>query len=85
MMSACQVLTLDHQESKANNDQQLTSDLLGCAIARIIEQCCFNSTPDLFNGQTANFTLKPPKMIESTTYIKKANLECYRNNTVLSL
>ena len=38
------------------------------------EQCCFNSTPDPFNGQTVDFILKPPKVIESTTYVKKANL-----------
>ena len=43
----------------------------------VIEQCCFNNTPDPFNGQTANFILKPPKVIESRTYVKKANLECY--------
>ena len=36
------------------------TDLPYCTIARVIEQCCFNSTPDLFNSQTANFTLKPP-------------------------
>ena len=53
------------------------ADLPCCAVTRIIEQCCFNSTPDPFNGQTANFTLKPPKVIESRTYVKKANLECY--------
>ena len=56
-----------------------------CAVARVIEQCCFNSTPDPFNGQTANFILKPPKVIESWTHVKKANLEGYLNNTVLSL
>ena len=48
------------------------SDLPCCAVARVIEQCCFNSTPD----QTANFILKPPKVIESKTCVKKANLEC---------
>jgi hypothetical protein len=53
------------------------SDLACCAVARIIEQSCFNSTPDPFNGQAANFILKPLKVIESITYIKKANLECY--------
>ena len=36
-------------------------------MVRVIEQCCFNSTPDPFNGQTADFTLKPPKVTESTT------------------
>ena len=40
------------------------SDLPCCAVARVINQCCFNSTPDPFNGQTANFLLKPPKVIE---------------------
>ena len=45
----------------------LCADLPYCAVARVMEQCCFNSTPDPFNGQTANFTLKPPKIIESTT------------------
>ena len=33
-----------------------------------------HSTLDPSNGQTANFMLKPPKVIESRTY---ANLECY--------
>ena len=41
-------------------------------VIRVIEQCCFNSTPDPFNGQTANFILKPPKVIESRTYVKKS-------------
>ena len=40
-------------------------------VARVIEQCCLNSTPDLFNGQTANFVLKPQKLIESRIYVKK--------------
>ena len=35
------------------------------------------STPDSFKGQTANSILKPPKVIESRTYVKKASLECY--------
>ena len=48
-----------------------------CAVARVIEQCCFNSIPDIFNGQTANFILKPPKVIEPRIYVKKANLERY--------
>ena len=39
---------------------------------------CLSSTPALFNGQTVNFTLKPQKVVESTTYVKKTNLEeCY--------
>ena len=53
-------------------------------FARSIEQCCWNSTPDLFDSQTANIS-KPPKVVESRTYVKKANLECYWNNTVLLL
>ena len=48
----------------------LSPDLPCCAVARVIEQCCFNSTPDPSNGQTANFTLNPPKVIKSTTYVK---------------
>ena len=56
---------------------QSESDLPCCAVTRVREQCSFNSTPDLFNGQAANFTLKQPKVIESITYVKKANLECY--------
>ena len=47
------------------------SDLPRCAVDRVIGQCCFNSISDLFNGQTANFTLKPPKVIESKIYVKK--------------
>ena len=46
-------------------------------VVRVIEQCSFNSIPDPFNGQTANFILKPPKVIESRTCVKKADLECY--------
>ena len=37
------------------------------------------------NAQTNNFILKPPKVIESSIYVKKANLECYWNNTALLL
>ena len=44
-------------------------------VIRVIEQCCFNSVPDTFNGQTVNFILKPPKVIESRTYVKKANMK----------
>ena len=39
-------------------------------VCRVIEQCCLNSTSDPFNGQTANFNLKPPKVIESRTNVK---------------
>ena len=35
-----------------------------CAVAKVIEQRCFNTTPNLFNGQTVNFILKPLKGIE---------------------
>ena len=35
----------------------------------VIEQCYFNSTPEPFNGQTANIILKPPKVIESRSYV----------------
>ena len=50
-----------------------------------LEQSWFNSIPDSFNGQTVNFILKSPKVIEPRTYVKKANLKHYRNNTVLLL
>ena len=57
---------------------ELVTDLTCFDVARVIEQCCFDSTPDPFNGQTAIF-FKPPKVIEfeSRTYVKKANLESY--------
>ena len=45
----------------------LRADLGARCFVRVIEQCCFNSVPDPFNGQTVNFILKPPKVIESTT------------------
>ena len=45
------------------------------AIVRVIEQCCFNSVPVPFNGQAVNFILKPPKVIESRTYVKKGNVK----------
>ena len=38
-------------------------------IARVIEQCCFNSTQDPLNVQTAKFILKPSKVIKSKTYV----------------
>ena len=44
-------------------------DLTAVHVVRVIEQCCFNSTPDPFNGQRANFILKPPKVIESRTHV----------------
>ena len=65
----------DRQYLQVNHP--IYSDLPCCAVARVIEQCCFNSTPDLFNGQTTNFILKPPKLIESRTYVKKTILEGY--------
>ena len=53
------------------------ADLGTRAIVRVIEQCCFNSVSDPFNDQTVNFILKSPKVIESGTYDKKANLKHY--------
>jgi hypothetical protein len=50
-------------------------------VVRVIEQCCFNSTPDSFNGQTANIILKPPKVIESRTYSKKPTWIAIEKNT----
>ena len=47
------------------------------AVFRVIEQCRFNSVPDPFNGQTVNIILKPQKVIESRTYVEKANLKHY--------
>ena len=47
------------------------------ALVRVIEQCCFNSVLDPFNGQTVDLILNPPKVIESRTYVKKANLKHY--------
>ena len=37
----------------------------------------FGKSPDPFNGQTVNLILKPPKVIELRTYVKKANLKHY--------
>ena len=31
-------------------------------VVRVLEQCCFNSVPDHFNGQAVNFFLKPTKV-----------------------
>ena len=68
-------------------EEQRISDYNECNLAgrddvvKVIEQCCFNSAPDPFNGQTVNFILKPPKSIESRTYVKKEDKEHYRNNT----
>ena len=54
-------------------------------VIRVIEQCFFNIILDPFNIQTVNFILKPPKVIESRTYVKQGDLEHYLNNTVHSL
>ena len=51
--------------------------LLDISLLYVCPFVCVNSTPDPFNGQTANFTLKSPKEIESTTYVKRANIEYY--------
>ena len=59
--------------------------LLCCCQSNRTVQCCFNSTPDPFKNKQPILFLKPPKVIESRTYVKKANLECYWNNTVLLL
>jgi hypothetical protein len=59
------------------SDTDLPAEMTRCAVVGVIEQCCFNSAPDPFNGQPVNFVSKPPKVIESTTYVKKANLEHY--------
>ena len=49
-------------------------DLGTSAVVRVIEQCCCNSVPDPFSGLTVNDIAKPPKVIVSRTYVKKANL-----------
>ena len=51
-----------HSMLRATLDEVMESDLLCCAVARAIEQSCFVCTLDLFNGQIANFTLKPLKV-----------------------
>ena len=56
----------------SGKSNEFKADLPWCAVVRVIEQCCFNSTPDPFNDQTANFISKPPKVIESSTYVKKS-------------
>ena len=63
-----QIIALSLHDA-SHKDWGSDSDLPCCAVARVIKQCCFNSTPDPFNGQTANFILKP-KVIESRTYVK---------------
>ena len=54
-----------------NQEWIINSDLPCCAFARVIEQCCFSSNPNPFNGQTANFISKQSKVIESRTNVKK--------------
>ena len=45
------------------------------AVVRVIEQVCFNSVPDHFNGQIVNFILKPPKVIlNQEPSVKKVTL-----------
>jgi hypothetical protein len=56
-----------------------------CAVVRVIEQCCFNSVPDPFNDQPVNFILKPPKVIESRTYVKKADLSNFHDFSSLTI
>ena len=54
-----------------SEESSFKSDMGTSAVVRVIEQCCFNSVPDPFNGKTVNFILKPQKVIESRTYILK--------------
>ena len=56
---------------------ELFSAMGTSALVRVIEQCCVNSVTDPFNGETVDLILKPPKVIESRTYVKKANLKHY--------
>ena len=68
---------LSKQHALTSSLHQIGSDMGTSAIVRVIEQSCFNSIPDSVNGQTVNFISKPPKVIESRTYFKKANLKHY--------
>ena len=52
---------------------------LSVQVIRVKEKCCFNCTPGFFNDKIANFISKPPKVIESRVYVKKATLEWYWN------
>ena len=45
--------------------QASQTDMGTSPVFRVIEQCCFNSVRDPFNGQTVNFILKPPKEIKN--------------------
>ena len=56
---------------------QQSAEMGTSAVVRVIEQSCFNSVPDPFNGQIVNFILKPPKVVEPRTYVKKTNLKHY--------
>ena len=52
-----------------------TADMETSAVVWVIEQCCLNSAPDIFNGQSVNCILKPPQVVESRTYVKKGQPE----------
>ena len=47
------------------------ADMGTSAFVRVIEQCCFNCVSKFFNAQAVNFISKPPKVMESRTYVKK--------------
>ena len=47
------------------------ADMGTSAFVRVIEQCCFNCVSKSFNAQAVNFISKPPKVMESRTYVKK--------------
>ena len=61
-------LKLQVETGKPLRPKFFQSDMGTSAVVRVIEQCCFNSAPDPFHGQTVNLILKPP--IESKTYHK---------------
>ena len=51
----------------------MQADLKSCTCCQSNRTLLFQySTPDPFNGQTDNLILKPPKVIESRTYVKKS-------------
>ena len=52
------------------------------AVHQSNRRVLFNSLPDPFNGQTANFILKTPKVIESRNYVKKPIWSAFETTVV---
>ena len=53
-------------------------------VVRVIEQCYFNSTPDPFNGQTASFSLQPPKVMAIETALFYYSGDMYSWSSLIS-